>query len=174
MTELRTLDVSFNRIKQFPYGPGELPNLHKLDVRGNPLTSIPSFLKNTKISILVSEWAYIARTNEIELARVGRLFVAGQDTSAILSRSSGLAAPDSNNSCFSIRSQQLHSMFQMYFSTNLGSKKSRASISCSTRNTLTVSRKNNVLSKMGLCVQSKWQMIQDSCQQQVSGLLKKN
>lgn len=113
MSELRTLDVSFNRIKQFPYGPGELSNLHKLDVRGNPLTSIPSFLKNTKISILVSEWAYIARTNEIELARVSRLFVAGQDTSAILSRASGLVASDSTSSCFSIRSQQLHSLFQM-------------------------------------------------------------
>lgn len=113
MSELRTLDISFNRIKHFPYSVGELPNLQKLDIRGNPLTGLPCFLKLTRLSILVSEWAFVARTSEQDLARVGRLFVTGNESPGGLGRGSGLQSPDTSSACFSIRSQQLQSLFQM-------------------------------------------------------------
>ena len=54
---LRTLDVSFNFLESVPYKEGQISTLESLDIKGNPITSLPCFLARSEIKALYFDWA---------------------------------------------------------------------------------------------------------------------
>lgn len=61
LTDLIDLDVSFNFLPVYPYEEGHLLNLKKLDIRGNPILSIPKFIVQTKLDTVYFEWNNVLR-----------------------------------------------------------------------------------------------------------------
>lgn len=56
LSSLLHLDISFNQFVDFPYYEGQLPSLRYLDLRGNPLCSIPRFILRSSLQSLAVDW----------------------------------------------------------------------------------------------------------------------
>lgn len=60
LKELEFLDVSFNLFDSYPYEEGLLPQLKKIDIRGNSVLELPPFILDSKLQSLYSDWQFMA------------------------------------------------------------------------------------------------------------------
>ena len=61
MVDLTDLDLSFNFLTAFPYEEGNMPSLVNLDIRGNPILSLPKFIIKTNLEIIFLEWDHVLK-----------------------------------------------------------------------------------------------------------------